>query len=328
VVETGTPGTLTGVIAYTNHTHIHGLSLGQGHRHVRRDEAHRWIQLQLLWSDWLYVSATCNPRPANRHCIYVATAKVWSVSNMLPLYSQPILTRSCEQLNYHIIRLRLVVGVRALPVYSLFSGWIRSLQEHTWFLPPLSKKWHNGQETNSLCVNSIVNCLLCLLRNLPEVNCARLIYVWERKTYDLHYGEIHQISPDEPPSFRWMGSTTTMFTITKTTLPADKWPKGRPREQHVWHPGGQPVRAQAYQVIQDLVYAKDDAWSRANVQQCHSTEYSTMPAKSLTDRGQLGIPQIVCSTRSSENKNFRFDTSRTVLRGSERSWLLPQHVMI
>ena len=47
---------------------------------------------------------------------------------------------------------------------------------------PVVNERHNRQEMNSLHVNSTVNHLLCLLRQLPEGLCTWLVYVREWKT--------------------------------------------------------------------------------------------------------------------------------------------------
>jgi len=55
---------------------------------------------------------------------------------------------------------------------------------------PIVEKQQNRQETNSLRLNSTVNRLLCLIRNQPEVNCAWLVYVRARKTYNRLSGRV------------------------------------------------------------------------------------------------------------------------------------------
>jgi len=85
---------------------------------------------------------------------------------------------------------------------------------------PIVKERHNREKTNSLRVNFTVNRLLCLLRKLPEINCAGLVDVRARKTYDSSV-ELPLYSPDESPCFRSMQSATRVITMTKKTLPSD-----------------------------------------------------------------------------------------------------------
>jgi len=73
------------------------------------------------------VTATRDLRQGKCQCIYITVTALRSVSNILPLYSTYILTRSRVQRYYHIIRLRSSVGVHA-------STWI--LQHIVYYLPP------------------------------------------------------------------------------------------------------------------------------------------------------------------------------------------------
>ena len=106
-------------------------------------------------------------------------------------------------------------------LYSIFqlSDTFRS-RGYTSFTP-IVKERHNRQQTNSLRVNFTVNRLLCLLRKLPKINCAWLVHVRARKTYDSSV-ELPLFSPDESPCFRSMQSATRVITMTKKTLPRDR----------------------------------------------------------------------------------------------------------
>jgi len=132
----------------------------------------------------LSVTATRDPRPGKCHCIliprYDTYISIEYLTTILSIYTQSL---SCATV-YHLIRLRRDVGVCVIPLYSIFNYRIRFIHENIGVLPLLSKKRPNRQETNSLHINSTINRLLCLLRQLPEVNCSWLVYVRAQKTYD------------------------------------------------------------------------------------------------------------------------------------------------
>jgi len=65
-----------------------------------------------LFAWWHRVMATCDPRPGKGQCISIAATALRSVSNIWPLCSPYILTRSRAQPYYTIIRLRSTSGVR------------------------------------------------------------------------------------------------------------------------------------------------------------------------------------------------------------------------
>jgi len=68
-------------------------------------------------------------------------------------------------------------------LYSIFNYRIHFAHEDILVLPVLSKNDTIDRKRTDQG-NSTVNCQLCVLRILPDVNCAWLVYIRARKTYD------------------------------------------------------------------------------------------------------------------------------------------------
>jgi len=162
--------------------------------------------------------AICNPMPGMCQCVLVAAMALRSVSNILPLYSPYILTRSCVQPYYHIIHLWSSVGIHPVTLYSVFqlSDTFRS-RGYT-IITPIVNERHNRQKMNSLRINFTVNYLLRLVRKLPEINCAWLVHIRAQITYNLRSAELPLFSPNKSPCFRRMKSMTRAITMTMKTM--------------------------------------------------------------------------------------------------------------
>jgi len=82
---------------------------------------------------------TRSPRPGKRQCIEVATMAGRSISNILPLNPQYILTRSRVHLYLCIIYLRPSVHKGYVTLYSIFNGRIHFPHKDSWVSPLLLK---------------------------------------------------------------------------------------------------------------------------------------------------------------------------------------------
>lgn len=106
-----------------------------------------------------------------------------------------------------------------------------------------------SDRTGSLRVNFTINCLLCLLRMQPEINCAYLVHIRARKPTISSY-ELPLLSPDESPCFRSMQSMTGVIMPTKEALLRGKIP---------WGTFWVTTRALlSFHAIGDRNYAKED----------------------------------------------------------------------